>query len=771
MRQICALLFLFTLLNGCHSDYVHSINFWGTEKDDHYTQWATYIRKWSKTDPLNDGSAAQLEPKSPQIVAKPADLKITYLVGQEGIARGGSIAIGPYFIWSIARGVGRFSINEKEPGFVTATCSNPGVELSLNPVVHNFGTGFLVIGVNRASLKKGDTIKLDVKRFQVPSHNFRNVEFVVAVDTRGNREYRRLERMKLPLKSEAPFRLYVRTWLNAAVGEPFPVTITCLDEFNNIAHDYRGTVKIPSPKGCKNLPESYTFTEKDNGNHVFERVSIESKGVLTFRVEDESRKWSFESNPISIGWLPQGYHIYMGDIHCHTVFSDGIGYPSDAYTWGRNVENLAFAAVSDHSEDRFVIPWTSDKIKTYMEAVHGFHEDKRFCTFYAYEWTSNKPGHHNVYHEHPHGPIYSKDVEETSHLDQLLEKLAKQKNSVIAIPHHPKVEANWTFSGYRKYPHLVPLIEICSNWGSSEDRRIRKTGDTVQEALAAGLKMGLMGSTDDHTGRAGYGKGLCGLFAKDLTRSSIFDAFHNRRTFATSGVPIILVAEANGQLMGSIFKTNDKPSFSVQVIGTAPLRTVEILRNNQVIHAWNGKDGSNPRIYLRWGWEGHTFEGQYGLWKGKASLSEGRFVEVRAIGFDPVKFMSQAGDKPIQQPNQKTFEWENNTDLADVDTITATIEAPPDATLIIQLGKEVIPYQISDIPTLTTKISTETINGIPSKWLEISRREPLGTREAKLEWTDPKPLQGESFYYIRLIQEDDEMAWSSPFWITYTTKD
>ena len=43
-----------------------------------------------------------------------------------------------------------------------------------------------------------------------------------------------------------------------------------------------------------------------------------------------------------------------------------------------------------------------------------------------------------------------------------------------------------------------------------------------------------------------------------------------------------------------------------------------------------------------------------------------------------------------------------------------------------------------------------------------------GKLEHRLSWTDPEWSQqtGEQWYYVRVIQEDDEMAWSSPMWVT-----
>lgn len=41
---------------------------------------------------------------------------------------------------------------------------------------------------------------------------------------------------------------------------------------------------------------------------------------------------------------------------------------------------------------------------------------------------------------------------------------------------------------------------------------------------------------------------------------------------------------------------------------------------------------------------------------------------------------------------------------------------------------------------------------------------PSGT-ELKVDWKDPEPGTGLHWYYLRVIQDDDEMAWSSPNWV------
>ena len=40
-----------------------------------------------------------------------------------------------------------------------------------------------------------------------------------------------------------------------------------------------------------------------------------------------------------------------------------------------------------------------------------------------------------------------------------------------------------------------------------------------------------------------------------------------------------------------------------------------------------------------------------------------------------------------------------------------------------------------------------------------------GGRRADLTFLDSEPLAGRSFYYVRVMQKDNEIAWSSPVWL------
>ena len=54
-------------------------------------------------------------------------------------------------------------------------------------------------------------------------------------------------------------------------GAPFSITVAALDQFNNVASGYRGTVHFTgSDNGAgSSIPADYTFGASDNGLHAF----------------------------------------------------------------------------------------------------------------------------------------------------------------------------------------------------------------------------------------------------------------------------------------------------------------------------------------------------------------------------------------------------------------------------------------------------------------------------------------------------------------------
>src|ERR1019366_1358965 len=151
----------------------------------------------------------------------------------------------------------------------------------------------------------------------------------------------------------------------------------------------------------------------------------------------------------------------------------------------------------------------------------------------------------------------------------------------MVIPHYGGRHGNPAFHN----PQLQRNIEIVSDHRRSED--------WASKCLENGWRLGIIGSTDQHAGNAGFGvrragtKGgeegevfepsspaengtaMVAVYAPGLTREAIFQGLYHRRTYATTGTRIILDFTVNGAPMGSEIRTSEPPKITASAEGTA----------------------------------------------------------------------------------------------------------------------------------------------------------------------------------------------------------
>jgi len=165
----------------------------------------------------------------------------------------------------------------------------------------------------------------------------------------------------------------------------------------------------------------------------------------------------------------------------------------------------------------------------------------------------------------------------------------------LVIPHHPGYPVgvcgkNWRFHDER----LSPFAEMYSVHGSSETpegiRPLLTTGSwmgpggakgCVQAGLAAGHKLGIIASSDSHGDHPGaYDIGLLAAYATDLSRRSLWQAFHNRQVYGVTGDRIFLNFSINGCPMGSTAPASRKRMLCVSAVAWDKIDRVEIIKNN-----------------------------------------------------------------------------------------------------------------------------------------------------------------------------------------------
>jgi hypothetical protein len=78
---------------------------------------------------------------------------------------------------------------------------------------------------------------------------------------------------------------------------------------------------------------------------------------------------------------------------------------------------------------------------------------------------------------------------------------------------------------------------------------------------------------------------MTGFLAAELTREAIWLAMENRRTYATSGMPIVCVFMVNDTLMGGEhpLAPGEGVRFSARLHGTAPIEVVEVISGRQCV--------------------------------------------------------------------------------------------------------------------------------------------------------------------------------------------
>jgi hypothetical protein len=148
-------------------------------------------------------------------------------------------------------------------------------------------------------------------------------------------------------------------------------------------------------------------------------------------------------------------------------------------------------------------------------------------------------------------------------------------------------------------PSPEPVVEIYQgydyNYEEPNAPRAWKPGDTqshernepagyVWNAWAKGYKLGVESSSDHISTHTSYS----GDIAEDFTRQSILNAIRNRHTFAATDNIVmdfrITNTTSGAALMGDVAQATSPPRLTAHLLGTAPFKQVDVIKNNKYVH-------------------------------------------------------------------------------------------------------------------------------------------------------------------------------------------
>ena len=494
-----------------------------------------------------------------------------------------------------------------------------------------------------------------------------------------------------------------------------------------------------------------------------------------------------------------GLKLYYGDIHNHCALSYGKGRLDEALHNARLQLDFVSVTLHGHWDDmprgdprldylveyhqrgfeRAAAAWSD-----YLGAMEAANSEGQFVAFPSFEWHSMRDGDHCVYFRDAATP----EIFRAAHLEELRERLRRHPHPSLLIPHHIGYKQgfrgiNWSsFSG-----ELSPVVEIMSFHGASEatdaapaylhamgprDRR-----STVQYGLEQGQIFGFIGSSDDHSAHPGnYGYGLAAVWAEDLTREAIWDAICRRRTFALTGDRIGLQFALNGSPMGAVLPYSYERNIDVAVDASATIDTIDILRNNRVIHreaiSPGIYDGTGPcklRLELGWGERESLTD-----WDVELSVEGGELlgVEPHLRGKDIAMPDLEEGDSCVWSDllirddgtlHLRTRSPRNATvRSAATQAVTLHIDGRPQTMVNARINGVAVALPLTELARGARSFYTGSF--VAPAFL-FHKAVPRRDWQRQVTLTDESDGTSRDWYYARVRQRNGQWAWSSPIWV------
>ncbi len=296
------------------------------------------------------------------------------------------------------------------------------------------------------------------------------------------------------------------------------------------------------------------------------------------------------------------YKIYRGDTHRHTEFSmdgnnDGSVYQT--YRYAIDVAELEYLLTSEHNNSPMGpdTPYVNWLMQQHVD-VHNIAG--RFQAYYGYERSLGYPdGHRNILFAErgkPTLPILPEESRHEQGAARLYAYLKREGGIAISHTSATGMGTDWRDND----PEVEPLVEIFqgdrvsaeyegaplaahSENLSSAPGNFRPAG-YVWNAWAKGYKLGVQAASDHLSTHMSY---ACTI-AEDLTRESMMDAMKKRHSYGATDNIILdyRLQTDSGQeyLQGDIVEVDGGFKLSVKVIGTAAIRQIDIIKNQQFLH-------------------------------------------------------------------------------------------------------------------------------------------------------------------------------------------
>ena len=667
------------------------------------------------------------------------DVEFTFKIGETEIPKGGKLRVA----W-------RWPFDWVAPEKISV--QSVGAELAaifqlkgdLNPWHHH-----IEIEVLEGTLRTGNRVELSCNGWPVPTFATQSAFFLMIINPGGGSDWiRLLDPQRYEIAPADPVRMVVIAEAEAGVGEMVQVRVRGEDRWGNPAP----LVEVPVLEGG----EVEAVADDNDWYACLFRVRWDTPGV--HRLWATSGILQTESNPVRIRAERPERRLFWGDLHAgQTEIGCGADSLERHFSYARHAAGLQFA--SQQANDHYV---TREIWQLVREVSHACDAPGDFVCYLGCEWSpfTEDGGDRNV--------IYRDDEERIRRSDRFFterepdpEPDLKRAPEFLAALRDEEVLLNLHVGGrptnlHWHEPKIEPLFEIHSTHGTSEW--------FVKDAIERGYKVGITGGTDGVMGRPGACRpgrrvtrnvrnGLTAVCANELTREGLWEAFFARRCYATSGERILLWVAVDGHGMGEEYQTEGQPEIRVEVEGTAAIERVDILRGVEVIHCHSVAAADEKRLRVLCGGaeEQGTAGEQRVVWDGALTVAGGGVDDVQSVGL-------QSPLDQVEQVDGQRIAWRAATGGNDMG-FSFAVAGGRCAFYTAHCQFE---FAVDEV---RSQALTVDAGGVSKRVNVGPAPKEDGPRRVEFSFGDEAPLSGEQAYWVRVVQVDQEQAWSSPVYV------
>src|ERR1043166_1517906 len=292
-------------------------------------------------------------------------------------------------------------------------------------------------------------------------------------------------------------------------------------------------------------------------------------------------------------------HVYFGNLHSHTSYSDGSGTPSDAYKTARDKAKLDFLAITEHNHsqaesgagnrrDGLLIAtdhslYSGNQSSSVISSAKTFNKDGSFVALYGQEFSSISKGNHiNVFDI---DAVIDEAVVPNGDFSALISWLGSHPDSQNAKPilefNHPSTQLRQQGIEYgaddfgsqqgwiSKVGEQACLIELLNGPALTDTLGHRSDPDFESAYLyylSLGFKLAPTGDQDNHYRTWGLiTDSRTGVITDSLTKSKILEAIRARHVYATEDKNLRIIFMVEGHLCGDVIQSLPTPGSHLDI--------------------------------------------------------------------------------------------------------------------------------------------------------------------------------------------------------------